>query len=155
VLVDLLLADRIDRHQLLGAGQVGTGEFGLGLERGDLRLGPGHLGLEGAGVDGEQGLALLHDLAFLEAHRLDGTGHAGAHLDRVGRLQAGGEFVELLHLALRRGRHRHGRRATGAAMAASAVRLLATGGQQGQQDRGQREREVLFHHARLQASARL
>jgi hypothetical protein len=129
-LVDLLLADRVDADELLGTRQVGAGQLRLGLQRGDLRLGAGHLGAEGARVDGEQRVALLDELAFLEAHRIDGAGDAGAHLDGVRRFQPGGELVEFLHFALRGRRDRHRRRATMAARAASAVLFLAAGGEQ-------------------------
>mmetsp|Transcript_53691 Transcript_53691/g.126356 ORF Transcript_53691/g.126356 Transcript_53691/m.126356 type:complete len:528 (-) Transcript_53691:1334-2917(-) len=144
-LVDLLLADGVDADQLLGAGQFGLGQLGLGLQRGDLCLGAGDVGLEGAGVDAEQRVALLDPLALLEAHRLDGAGHAGAHFNRVGRLQPGGELLELLHLALGGGSHRHRRRAPRAAMAARTLGLLAARCEQRNQDGGQGERDVLLH----------
>jgi hypothetical protein len=143
----------LDATELLGPGELAAAQLDLGLERGNLRLGLGDLGLEGARINLEQRRALGHELTLLEAHRLDRAAHAGAHLDGVGRLQAGGEFLVVLHLTLHRGHHRDRRRPAVAPGTARPALLLAAGGEdQGEGQQGKTGGKAA-RHAGLQRQA--
>ncbi len=76
-----------------GVGQGGLGALGLGL-------GLVERGLVGARVDDEQGLALLHHLAVLEADLGQIARHARAHVHLVDRLEAALEIVPVDHVLL-------------------------------------------------------
>jgi hypothetical protein len=93
-----------------------------------LRFGARHLGGVGTRIDGEQRIALVHQLALAEMHLHQGAGHARADVDRVRRFEAGGELIKLLHVALDHGGHRHRRRSTAGAVRPALV-MLATSGQ--------------------------
>ena len=152
-LVDLLLADALDRDQLLGAAEVRLGQLGGGARGGELGLGAGDLGLEGPGVDGEERFALLDHLALAEVHLVERAGDAGADLHGVGRFQARGEFIEVLDFARDRRGDRHGR---GAAMLLLLILLLSSARirvrvhqQDGNSGRRKRKRSAACHEEPL------
>ena len=82
-----------------GAVLLEPGQLEPGLRLPDLRLGPVDRRLVGPGVDDEQDLVLLDDLAVLEADLLDIARDPGADLDPLHRLEAAGELVPLGELA--------------------------------------------------------
>ncbi|MND96309.1 hypothetical protein D3C80_885950 [compost metagenome] len=109
--VDLGLGHGLGGQQALRAGQFRLGQGQLRLALGQLGAGRGQGRLGRARVEGEQQLALAHDVAVLEVHRLDVAADARPHVDRAGRLEAAGEFVPVDHLLRQRRGHRHRRRA--------------------------------------------
>ena len=92
-LLENLLADRPVTQQLLAARQIGLGEHHIGLRQLQIRARLIKGVLERAFVDGEQEIALLHDLAVLEMHLVEVAGHARAHLDRIDRDEPADIFV--------------------------------------------------------------
>jgi len=111
--VDLSLGHGLRGQQALGASQFRAGQRQLGLALGQLCAGRGQGGLGRTRVQGEQQLALAHEVAVLEVDRLDVAADARPYVDRARRLEAAGEFVPVDDL-LRQGRgHRDGRRALG------------------------------------------
>ncbi len=98
------------------------GEADARLGREHLRLETGDLGREGRPVDRHQQVALLHQRALAEVHRLDGAGDARAHVDALHRFQAAGELVPCQRLARldHRDRYRHRRRCAAFAGASPA-----------------------------------
>src|SRR5262249_14884214 len=127
LLVDLL-ADGAVAQQLLAARQIGLGENQVGL--GQLQIGARLVEriLERPPVDGEQGIALLHDLAVLEMDLIEVAGDAGADLDRVDGDEAADILVLVDDGTRDRGGNRHLRRRR-----PGLLWTLATARQQGRQ----------------------
>ena len=81
-LLEDLLADGPVAQELPAARQVGLREYHIGSSRLQIRARLVERVLERPLVDGEQQVALLHDLAVLEMHLVEIAGHPRAHLDR-------------------------------------------------------------------------
>ncbi len=71
----------------------------LGFGRGDLSFSAGNSGLIGGRIDGEEGVAFLHQRAFAKMHSLDLAGDAGANLHPVNGFQTAGKFLPAHHVA--------------------------------------------------------
>ncbi len=124
LLVDLL-GDGLLADQALRAVEIGHREVERGL--GARQIGARLLerGLERPLVDGEQQIALLHQLAVLEMDGLEIAGNARAHFDGIDRDEAADIFVLVGDRALHRlghGDRRRGRRG-------GLLRGLAAGGE--------------------------
>ena len=101
--VQVLLADRVDRRQRLDAGEVGLGRFETCNLLGTLPLGFVNGGLESARVDFEQRLPLFHQIAFAVVLLDQVTGHLRAD-DRIDvAVERADPFHVNRHIALRDG----------------------------------------------------
>src|SRR5262249_49287747 len=86
-LVVLLAAHGAGADEPAGADGVGGLELAVGDAELEVGLGLGQVGTEGAGVDLEEGVALLDEVAFLQGSLVDVAGDVGADV-------GGGEGVE-------------------------------------------------------------
>lgn len=83
-IIDRLLGDSVGRHQRLIARQIGAGAGERRLILGKLALGLGESGLERCGIDQEERIALMDQLAFLKIGYEQLTLHLGGDLKHVG-----------------------------------------------------------------------
>ncbi len=101
--VEILLADRVDRRQRLDAGEVGLGCFEAGYLLGPQPFGLFNGGLESARIDFEQRLPLFHQIAFAVILFHQVTGHLRAD-DRIDvAVERADPFHVDRHVALRDG----------------------------------------------------
>ena len=133
-LLEDLLGDRLVVDELLGAVEIGLGEddIGLGLRQHGARL--VERVLERPLVDGEQQVALVHQLAVLEMHAVEIAGDARAHLHGVHGDEAADIFVIVGDRLLHRLGHGHGRRRRRGGLLLLLL-LAACRNQQGQRQR--------------------
>src|SRR5262249_28491441 len=144
-LLEDLLADGPVAQQLLAARQVRLGENDVRFR--SLEIGAGLVEgvLERPLVDGEQQVALLHDLAVAEVDLIEVARYARAHLDDVHQDEAADIFVLIHDGALRGLGHRHlrWRRRRLLLAFAAACKQARQGNRNGSQDWGRcRRHEV-------------
>ena len=103
--------DGLAAHKLLAAREIGFGEGKIGARLRQVGVRLLERDLERPAVDGEQQVALLHQLAVLEMDFLQITRDPRPHLDRIDGDKAADIFVLIDNGLLHRPRHRHrGRR---------------------------------------------
>ena len=144
-LVEVLAAEDAPVEQGRVPLVVGGGLADAGLVAGVLGLGQVQLGLERAGVDLEEEVALAHLRARGEGHLLEVAGDAGPDLDRIDRLEPPGEVVVRDDLAVERPGDRDQRR-LGLRRLGGPRTVAAPGPDQGAQGRAERPDRVGSSH---------
>ena len=105
-----LLGDGLVVHELLAAREIGLGESEIGARLSEIGAHLFERDLERPPVDGEEEIALLHQLAVGEVDFGKIAREARAHFDRIDGDEAADIFVLVDDRALLRLRHRYGRR---------------------------------------------
>ena len=133
-LVEGLLRDGAAAHQALPALQIGFGVSEIGAGLCEVRLRLRQRGLERPAVDGEEQVALLHQLPVLEVDRVEVAGYARAHLDGIDRNEAADVLVAIGNQPLDRLGDRHLRGGGWSSLGSRLARVTA--GEQQQEQRG-------------------